>query len=592
MNNRSKQIESDKILIKKIFDKDMWYRIPEYQRPYVWGDDQIDTLLDDISYAVENNPESQYFMGSIVLHSKEVENDGIKFIEHDLLDGQQRLTTFYLMLAVIRDLTENKTRKQTCTESIYQEANADDNIPERMRIIFDIREEVQEFVNEYIKIEGGTTNEIGLKREAQDSQDVSVRNMANAVLKLRSWFQNDENISIDKLFPFIRNNGLLIYVASHDLEDAFRLFTILNDRGIKLRNSDILKAENLKEIKDSVRRKKYAKFWEELEGELGEDFDLFLSYVRTILVKEKARLNLLKEFEDNIYFPKEYKMETKKYVEKPPLLNKGEDTFKVIEKYKRHYDKIFGGDNYSNSNEWAFDNLITILNDTALSDIWVAPLLYYYECFGDKKILDFLVRLDNKFSGDWIARETPTYRIDAMNSILKKIEEVTKLQVSESEKIDALLTSAEFDFNKKEFTWQLEENTIYGRRYARYILYKLDYLFGSKSEKKSSLTQISVEHILPQNPHEDSDWYHNFTEEEMEEWVHKLGNLVLISRKKNTSQGRLEYTEKKRKYFSNNIETFPNSLRVLQNNDYWDINSLIENHSQVVKALKKHYGIK
>jgi hypothetical protein len=137
----------------------------------------------------------------------------------------------------------------------------------------------------------------------------------------------------------------------------------------------------------------------------------------------------------------------------------------------------------------------------------------------------------------------------------------------------------------------LEENTIYGRRYARYILYKLDYLYGSKSEKKSSLTKISVEHILPQNPHEDSDWFDNFTEEEMAEWVHKLGNLVLISRKKNTSQGRLEYGEKKRKYFTNNIETFPNSLRILQNNNVWDSGALKANHDKVIKDLKKHYNI-
>ena len=591
MSNRTKEIESGKILIKKVFDKDMWYRIPEYQRPYVWSDDQIDTLLDDLSYAVENTPESQYFLGSIVLHSKEVDQEGIKFIENDLLDGQQRLTTLYLILAVIRDLTTNKTRQQTCTESIYQEANADDNIPERMRIVFDIREEVQEFVNEYVKKAGGTAKEAELKNEAKESEDVSVRNMAKAILKIRTWFQNEENTNIDKLFPFLRNYVLLIYVSSHDLEDSFRLFTILNDRGVKLRNSDILKAENLKAIKDPTKRKKYAKFWEELEGELDEDFDKFLSYVRTILVKDKARLSLLKEFEDNIYHPKEYKIETKKYIDKPALLNKGEDTFKLIEKYKKHNDKIFGGDNYSAKTEWAFDNLITILNDTALSDIWVAPLLFYFESFGDTKILEFLIKLDNKFSGDWIARETPTYRIDSMNAILKKIEQVSKSGNTTDEKINELLSSTEFDFNYKEFVLQLEENTIYGRRYARYILYKLDYLYGSKSEKKSSLTKISVEHILPQNPHEDSDWFDNFTEEEMAEWVHKLGNLVLISRKKNTSQGRLEYGEKKRKYFTNNIETFPNSLRILQNNNVWDSGALKANHDKVIKDLKKHYNI-
>ncbi|WP_373552121.1 hypothetical protein [Haliscomenobacter sp.] len=129
---------------------------------------------------------------------------------------------------------------------------------------------------------------------------------------------------------------------------------------------------------------------------------------------------------------------------------------------------------------------------TSIQNIGLTPLLFYFESFGDAKILEFLIKLDNKFSGDWIARETPTFRIDSMNAILKKIEQVSKLGNTNDEKINELLNSTEFDFNYKEFVLQLEENTIYGRRYARYVLYKLDYLYGSKSEKKSSKYFIVV----------------------------------------------------------------------------------------------------
>ena len=63
-----KQIASDKITIKDVFGEDMWFCIPDYQRPYVWGEDQISTLLDDVSHAAVNTPDSQYFLGSLVLH--------------------------------------------------------------------------------------------------------------------------------------------------------------------------------------------------------------------------------------------------------------------------------------------------------------------------------------------------------------------------------------------------------------------------------------------------------------------------------------------------------------------------------------------
>ncbi|HEX9980221.1 MAG TPA: DUF262 domain-containing HNH endonuclease family protein [Flavobacterium sp.] len=585
-----KQIASDKITIKDCFGEDMWFSIPDYQRPYVWGEDQISSLLDDISYAAQNTPDSQYFLGSLVLHCEQRTLHGTSFIENSVLDGQQRLTTLYMLQAVIRDMSENPTRKQTCSKAIFQQGNPDDGIPERLRIEFAIREEVEEFINSFIKVEGGTRKTDELNIIANTSDNVSIRNMANAILILRKWFSDEDNLDVSEFFPYLRQFVILIYVASSELEDAFRLFTVLNDRGIKLRNSDILKAHNLKEVSTDVKQKSYARFWEELEGELGEDFDLFLSYIRTILVKEKARHNLLKEFDDNIYKPKIYNQSTKKYESRPPLLKKGDETFDLIKTYKKHYDKIFDSNNINITNNWAFDNLVAILNDTALSDIWIPPLMVYREHFGDTNIFDFLVKLDTKFSGDWIARETPTFRIDSMNDIIKEVEDQSQSNYTKLEKITNILNSSVFDFNIDEFFTQIEKNSIYGRRYARYLLRKVDFLVDAPlySERRNSYGEITVEHILPQNPHEDSAWITDFTEEQRSEWTHMLGNLVLISRRKNTQQGRLDFSLKKEKYFVSSIETFPNSLKVMQNNS-WNPSDLKANHQRSIALLRKYY---
>src|SRR5690606_1304308 len=125
-----KQIASDKITIKDVFGEDMWFNIPDYQRPYVWGIDQISTLLDDISHAAINTPDSQYFLGSLVLHCQDKPFNGATFQENAVLDGQQRLTTLYILQAVIRDITTQTTRKKTCAKAIFQEGNPDDGIPE------------------------------------------------------------------------------------------------------------------------------------------------------------------------------------------------------------------------------------------------------------------------------------------------------------------------------------------------------------------------------------------------------------------------------------------------------------------------------
>jgi hypothetical protein len=82
----------------------------------------------------------------------------------------------------------------------------------------------------------------------------------------------------------------------------------------------------------------------------------------------------------------------------------------------------------------------------------------------------------------------------------------------------------------------------------------------------------------------------DFSEQDRNEWTDRLGNLVLISSRKNSSQGRSDYKTKKDKYFKNCISTCPNSLRVLQKAQ-WTPTELKENHSEVLKKLADHYGI-
>ena len=589
-----KQIASDKITIKDVFAEDMWFNIPDYQRPYVWGEDQISTLLDDISHAAVNTPDSQYFLGSLVLHCQDKDFNGTAYQENAVLDGQQRLTTLYILQAVVRDIAKDDRLKKTCAKAIFQEGNPYDGIPERLRIEFAIRNEVEAFIISFIKEEGGTQKIEDLKKLADTSKDVSIRNMSKAILIITKWFSNEDNLEIETFFPYLRQFVILVYVASSELEDAFRLFTVLNDRGIKLRNSDILKAQNLKDVSTKAKQKEYATFWEELEGELGEGFDQFLSYIRTILVKEKARHNLLKEFEDSIYNPKKFNHSIKKYEKTTPLLTKGDATFDAIQEYKTHFDIIFSGNNYHIGNSWAFDNLISVMQDTALSDIWIPPLLAYRKYFGDTSILEFLKLLDNKFSGDWMARETPTTRIEAMNTIIKNIEKVAVLEnTSKEEKIETLFQDSIFKFNSGAFLRQLETDTIYGRRFARYILRKIDYLLQGPlhQEKRTDFNQMSVEHILPQTPKDDSQWVKDFTLEEREEWTHKLGNLVLISRRKNSGQGRLDFQQKKEKYFKSSIEAFPNSIKVMQKAE-WTIDELKTNHIDLMSKIKSHYNLK
>lgn len=577
----AQKIESDKLFVKDVFKK--WYRIPEYQRPYVWGADQVIELLDDVYRARQSNPESQYFLGSMVLKKSDKQDGATKYEEYDLLDGQQRLTTLLLIMAVVRDLTpkSNEARRKICQEAIYMMAIPDYKTPERNRIVFDIKDKVRDFVGTYIKTEAGTQKIDELKPLSQKSDEgISIRNMANAILTIQGFFQNGN--SLDDFFPFLCSNVLMIYVATEELEDAFHLFTVMNTRGIKLRNSDILKAENLAKVSDAIAMTKYAKTWESIEEYFAEGFDLFLSHLRTILVKQKAGYNLLKEYEENIYAPKEFDLNTKTYTLKPPLLTRGKATFDFIERYYKHYLGLFDDDNYSLTNSFELYNQLTLMDFGFEADYWIAPLLRYYEKYKTKDLLRFLYLLDKKFSADWIIGLSPTKRIENINAIIKEIETATDQ--------NSLFASSVFEVETQELL-RILSGGIYGRGYGRYILLKIDLAYHGHTTKFSPPKTISIEHILPQTPDAGSQWVSDFTEQDREKWTNRLGNLILLSRRKNTALSNLDYLQKKEKYFKKNIELFSNSVRIFNTFSTWNLSDLKTNHKDTLVKLLSAYDI-
>lgn len=569
-------IESEKLYVGEVFGK--WFRIPEYQRPYVWGKDQIAELLQDLSDAMNRDENAQYFLGSMVLQKKTSEKNNTKYVEYDVLDGQQRLTTLFLLMSVIRDLTKNEDCRKTCKEIIFQNKNLFTNTPERLRVVFDIRQEVKNFIDRYVKEEESTLKVTSsLIQSYGKDTDLSIINMSKNIVQIREYFQEHQNF--DQFAIFLINKVLMIYVGSEELDDAFRLFTVMNNRGVKLRSSDILKASNLALV-SADERIKAAKNWEEAENYFGEDFDEFLSHLRSILVKKKATVSLLKEYEDNIYAPKEYDRSNKITKNLPPLLNKGIDTFNFVDKYRKHYIEIFDNHHYELSKSFELNNLLIMMKAGFESDFWIAPLLKYYDKFGNHELIDFVKSLDNAFAYDWLVGLTPTSRIENVNHWMEAIDTKT------SEEVIKLLRE---HIDQKELALELDKK-IYGRRAAKYLMLKLDCILHGHTTKLDFPSTISIEHILPQTPKVDSQWLQDFTEEERDYAKDRLGNLVLLSRRKNSSQNNRDYADKKQKYFQGNIELFSNSIRIFQQYATWTVTDFSKNHAYVKTKLLEHFS--
>lgn len=564
------EITCEKIFVGKVFG-DMWFSIPAYQRPYVWGKDQVTDLLDDVVSAMRSSETDEYFIGSLVIRPVEMQGNAEQaYTENELLDGQQRLTTLLLIFAALRDLTEDDDSLSACGDAIFMKGSKAKNIPERMRMNFQIRDAAQSFL-ENLKTHGQTAV---LATEDDDAiSNVSVRNMANSLFVIRKFIE-DKKVDVDALIGYLWQKVSLIYVSTEQLSDAIRLFNVLNNRGIPLRNSDILKSLNLDVVTSEKDKAKYALLWEETENALGDEFDRFLGHIRTILVKEKARTGLLQEFEEKIYKPRTKKISV--------LLEKGKATFDMVGRHRKHFETLFSNENFKPEFQHQLDNLIFTMSEGFQSTDWIPPMLMYFDKFGFKRLLELLECLDNRFSSDWIQGDTPTERIEEMNNLLKTIEAAdTPDEVFEYKKLY-------LDKDEWEKLSYVISSRVYGKRFARYLLLKLNYINSNKSQKMY-FSRMSIEHILPQNPATDSAWQSSFNDEERAELTHSIGNLVIIGRGKNSSLSNSDFPEKMKRYLKSSLETIPHTLKVLNGKKTWTSNDIKANQSACLNELKEHY---
>ncbi len=558
MKSNLKEIGFNKQNINEVFGE--WYTIPSYQRHYVWEDDQINQLLDDIkdNYIDHNNQE--YFLGSYIIQSKIKEND--------LLDGQQRITTLFLLFAFLRDyeLTPDSWRGE-CQDLIYQKPQKRTNTPSRVRLKYEIRGDVGKFIEDNIIPNNKIKENWEIISDTKDKGNISISHICNAIICFKNYFDNNKDIDLDKYISFICNNIVMIYISADTLEDAFRLFSIMNDRGVKLANADILKASNLEKLANPSNVNYFAQKWEEKQEALGVDFDRFLSYVRTIILKNRQKNNLLDEFENLIF--------------KQGLLKQGEDFFNKIFALYETYDVAI---DLTENGNIAYCNLIRIMKASMPSTDWIPVVMCYYEKFKDEKLTDFTHKLACKSVADAVCGVQISKRIDNLGKLIKFIEESSNAK-------DILNAVQYFEIPKELFIEHISSD-IYGRQYAKALLMLLEYKYQDNNIAKE-FSKISIEHILPQNPKMESNWCVDFTEEDRVNTTHKVGNLCIIGAKKNTALGNLDYIEKRTKYFQKNIGNFARTLKIY--NDYptqWKLTDFNKNQEQTISDLKDIFGIK
>ena len=556
-----KDLTAGEYALRKIFSSDYEFTIPDYQRPYAWGKEQALQLLDDLEGALARDTDEPYFLGSIVLVKAGTDPRA------EVIDGQQRLTTLSILFAVLRDLTENSKLAAELAKVVVEPGEILAGTQAKPRLT--LRKRDAKFFADRVQTEGATEGLVALDDAhlKTDSQK-AIRDNTAALRERAADWPDDKR---QRLAAMLGTRTFLVVVSTPDLNSAHRIFSVMNARGLDLTPSDIFKSKVIGDVSDQDAAE-YADKWEQEEVDLGRDSfaDLF-GHVRMIFRKERATKVLLQEFDEQVL---------SKY-----LPGKGREFVdEVLIPYSDAYEHLLT-QNYPDDVNWSPVNtwlrrLMQVDNDN-----WQAPALWSLKEHGNDPafLAAFLRKLERLAASMLLRRVYATPRGLRYGELLKQLE-----------KGDGLSAPA-FDLTPEELVETKER--LADRLYLvapvrKYVLLRLDDLLAKQPGVSYQHKMITVEHVLPQNPKNDSVWKQDFTDDERLYWTHRLGNLVLLNRAKNSQAQNYDFAKKKAGYFTsaNGSAVFALTTQVLTQ-DEWTPAVVKARQTDLLAVLHKEWEL-
>jgi hypothetical protein len=550
--------------IAKIFSDDYVFRIPGYQRPYAWTTEEAGELLEDLlgfmqaaGGPVEEMP--PYFLGSIVL----IKAEGAP--EADVVDGQQRLTTLTILLAAIRS-SINEPSASEVTRLIYEKGSAILGTKDRFRLT--LRERDSDFFQTYIQKEDGV-NKLGkLADEISDSQNNIRANTQLFTSRLAKLPEADRL----RLAQFAVTRCYLVIVATPDLDSAYRIFSVLNSRGLDLAPTDILKAEIIGGI-PAAQRDTYTQKWEDAEEELGrEAFTDLFSHIRMVYRRAKPKGTLIKEFKEHV----------------TEVGQPAQFVDQVLLPMTRAYQEILDAAYESTAHAETVNEHLTGLNRLEFND-WVPPALAFATrrrqepeamafFFRDLERLAYALLIQRAGINDRIERFSQLTNAIAKGGDLCEEKSPLQLTPAEQYRVYSQLDGPFYD--------------TFAARARTTILLRLDTLLSGGGAKYDYQT-ITVEHVLPQQPPQGSNWLDWFPNpKDQYQWVHRLGNLALLTRKKNSSASNYDFDKKKQSYFAHGgVSPFVLTTQVLGKKE-WTPAIVAQRQAELLALLEQHWQLK
>ena len=560
----SKKISGAEYPLAKIFSSDFQYVIPSYQRPYTWEEQHASVLFDDLYNFFQTEKEDEYFLGSIVL----IKQEGKPFAE--VIDGQQRLTTLTILFAVFAALDQGGINSQLY-KYIFEPGNEFEGINPQPRLT--LRERDKDYFKKYVQ-ELNFEALFKLDNEQLENEAKLHIKQNSKVLydKVKTTFDHDAQ-SLKEFIKFLVQRCFIVAVTTPSQNTAFRVFSVMNSRGLDLQPTDIIKADVIGALSAETDREVYSKKWEDLEESIGrEDFNNLFSHIRMIFSKEKAKRNLLEEFKGYVL---SIITDPKVFVDQ------------ILDPYVDAYDIVKTSSYTATANAEKINNHLKWLNRIDNSDWVPAAIQFVIQNKSDSEyMLWFFEKLERLAAYMHICGLNINERIERYKLVLLALEQehslaapVSTVELSNDEKIQML---------------NVLQSDIYSltARRRNHIILRLDsFLSDGAATYDSSI--LTIEHVLPQTVHEGSEWSNLWPDEDVRKaWTHKLANLVPLNKRRNSKAQNYDFDKKKTAYFAGTkaVSSYVLTTQVL-NEPQWTPDVILKRQDALLNVFKENWGL-
>ncbi|GAA8624117.1 hypothetical protein HpBT321_05620 [Helicobacter pylori] len=299
-----------------------YYQIPTYQRPYQWTEENCEKLLDDLFFNYEDDRESDYFCGSLVLIAIGIDSK-TNATTYDIVDGQQRLSTFILLAKVLATLYDKDKDLNKTSRDFLEKSLGDTDGEKRKRLIFNTiglnaKDDFQGALDFFDDLDAS---------KGEDSKSNAPSKGKNSYLKnaicLKNYLEKKEIGDINDFIEWLCSNVVFITITCPDVDKALRIFNVLNARGLPLHAIDVFKAELLKKLAKAKDQEEFVSRWNALSQKCSDNdlkietlFSWYLTYLNPVTSKEKMEKRLVTWFKNLNKTPLEYLKERRRFLQR------------------------------------------------------------------------------------------------------------------------------------------------------------------------------------------------------------------------------------------------------------------------------------